>query len=825
MSYEWLYREPPPAFYPAINKFAAAGMSWHGIEKLLSFDAYDEGGAPLLIAVDHTIKGNFGLTKMAAAFPAEMLAKIAEIEPDPKKLHVVGNALGATETFGSNRNQDSFPRLGLMNSDPHTYGHKTFENAHVFKHHVNKDPEKAIGKVSYAFYDSLLDKVLLLYYILKDKAPHIVDRLEKGESLETSMGCRCPYDVCSICGKKAKDRTEYCEHLKNHPNAVFPDGRKVMAHTPHPRFFDQSHVAKGADPIAKTLEVVDAPAKEAWDRRPRIYDMSPGRTPVFAKTAAPYRSTHSGIPMGDPGAPRRSDAEVDRMLDEPLMKINTEDLKRMRRRYHKDGCPAPEDSGPCTCREKKASMSIPWEACPKEAAHNLSQAIKLHKEHIKMPGTATPKSQVELANLLDAAKAEAKTAAPVFPEQRKDHEGNDRGVPDHVIEIANALRRDNPGMNDESAYRIAWDTHNKNKGGPPQTPIDRHVEHGDPTGIRAKLAGATTLEDFLHKAAKTCTATITKEIPGMATALNPPVPSKPGAATSDVAADLKVASFAEHLLWVLELAEPDLAPSFLDKLASEHGPREVLSTLTAQGIVLKDHEFEYLISKVAERREPTLHDVELDPRCVSRRLCEKIAEDVLDARSGLPQHLYRRSTVLAKCASQMDPRQMMQMLQLLQMMQGRQGPSGNLQPHSSGPYIPPGLQQHLMNEALLQMYRTNLGRADPSAFDRMPAIGLGGIKQGSLMDFVETCRGLPTAAYLKYAYGPRSDFDTPADWLEIEVPAAHFWTQEFVVKPRASLEKVAAVAAGTSSDLLDAATAINLRFVREALLTKRLAEE
>ena len=695
MSYEWLYREPPPAFYPSIGKYAAAGYSWDGIEKLLEFNAYDEGGNPNIIAVDHTIKG-YGLNKFAAAFPAEMLSKIAEIEHDPNKLHVVGNALGATETFGSNRNQDSFPRMGLMNSDPHTYGHKTFEDAHVFKHHVNKDPNKGIGKVTYAYYDSMLDKVLLLYYILKDKAPHIIDRLEKGESLETSMGCRCPYDVCSICGKKAKDRTEYCEHLKNHPNAVMPNGQKVMAHTPHPRFFDQSHVAKGADPIAKTLQVVDGPAKEAYARRPRIFDMSPG-TPVFEKSAAPTFAS-DGLPLGDPMEPRRSPEEVRRIMDEGISRIHPEDLKRFRQQFHKAACGAPDGEG-CSCKEKTAG-------------------------------------------LLDAE----------------------------------------------------------------------------------------TLEDFLHKAARNVTASITKEIPGMAEALDPPTTDKPGAATSDVAADIKTASFAQELLWVLELTEPDLSPAFLDKLADynsnfrgQHRPAKVLSTLAGEGIVLKDHEFQYLLGKFGEACADRT-DVSVNGHNWARSIRERITDDVLEARSCLPEHLYKRATAMAKLAhgQHVDPQQMMQLMQVMQMMNSKGGPSGHLQAGGQGPYIPASVRQHVMDEALLNMYRSNLGRIDPSAFDRVPGIGISGMpKGGSLMDFVEACRGLPTTAYLKYAYQSRPDFDAPADWLHIEVPENHVWSQEFVMKPRANLEKVASVLAGTPADLLDAATAINLRFVRDALFGER----
>ena len=286
MDLSWLYREPPPAYFPQIDKYASEdGRLWTPFRKLLTFDAYcEETGTPHLVAVDHTVDTSSLIKTAGVDYPREMIDAVTNIVPHPNRLYVIGNALGATETWGSNRNQDSFPKLGLLNSDPNTYGHKTFEAAHVFKHHKNKDPNKSIGSVTYAYYDELLDKVLLLYYVLRDKAPHIVARLEAGKSLETSMGCRCPYDVCSICHNKAKDKSEYCRHLLDHPNMTYPDGRKVMAHTPHPRFFDQSHVAKGADPIAKTLTVIDDQAKVSWDARPKHFVM-PSASELIQKHA------------------------------------------------------------------------------------------------------------------------------------------------------------------------------------------------------------------------------------------------------------------------------------------------------------------------------------------------------------------------------------------------------------------------------------------------------------------------------------------------------------------------------------------------------------
>lgn len=84
--------------------------------------------------------------------------------------------------------------------------------------------------------------------------------------------CRVPFDLCNYCFDFSKYRhlmnrpaqlvamhkqkpiqglsTEtgnYCYHLKNELNKIYPDGRKVMMMNMHPRFFDLSLVFIGAD--------------------------------------------------------------------------------------------------------------------------------------------------------------------------------------------------------------------------------------------------------------------------------------------------------------------------------------------------------------------------------------------------------------------------------------------------------------------------------------------------------------------------------------------------------------------------------------------------
>lgn len=70
--------------------------------------------------------------------------------------------------------------------------------------------------------------------------------------------CRVPYDVCSICGNKAKHRGQYCKHAAHQMNAVLDDGRKVYVDNPQPNFFDISVLGyrgqgRPADPSAYSI--------------------------------------------------------------------------------------------------------------------------------------------------------------------------------------------------------------------------------------------------------------------------------------------------------------------------------------------------------------------------------------------------------------------------------------------------------------------------------------------------------------------------------------------------------------------------------------------
>lgn len=187
------------------------------------------------------------------------------ITPVPGHSFVYVLAVSSWETYGENRNGDSFPESPykehenppwISPQDVLPLHYKTFEQfGYNYRHHANKDPAKAVGKVVKAFWNPTMHRVELLVDLENEKAPDLVERITNGEFPPVSMGTRVMYDVCSICGNRAPTRAQYCDHLKFQMRDVI-EGRKVSALNPSPKFFDISWVFRGADPIAFMLKKV-----------------------------------------------------------------------------------------------------------------------------------------------------------------------------------------------------------------------------------------------------------------------------------------------------------------------------------------------------------------------------------------------------------------------------------------------------------------------------------------------------------------------------------------------------------------------------------------
>jgi hypothetical protein len=212
--------------------------------KFTHFETQHEG--ELLMHVLHP--DHQEMIKQAVYLP-ELQEKIAKLEKKPNKTYVLINAMTAGEKYGPNLNGDFFAEDQLQKY------HKTFEtHGHAYKHHQNKNPELARGKVIMSIYNNKNHRVELIVELDNDKAADILEELNSGKLPPVSMGTKTPSDSCSICHHRSKNVHEYCEHLQTEMNRVYPDGRKVMAINDAPlTFFDISFVRKPADRTASVI--------------------------------------------------------------------------------------------------------------------------------------------------------------------------------------------------------------------------------------------------------------------------------------------------------------------------------------------------------------------------------------------------------------------------------------------------------------------------------------------------------------------------------------------------------------------------------------------
>ena len=182
---------------------------------------------------------------------SDIASFISTFKPDPGYVYLHVIAMGAGEYYGCNINGDYFPEKDLIER------HHTFvTNAKVFKEHDNKPTSPSYGHVVFSWYNPKMHRVELILAIDKVKGKEFVDRQARGEQLEVSMGCRVREDVCSICGNKARKRSDYCEHILRDKRKIYPDGRQPYMINYNPTFFDISIVRRRADKIAYVLEKV-----------------------------------------------------------------------------------------------------------------------------------------------------------------------------------------------------------------------------------------------------------------------------------------------------------------------------------------------------------------------------------------------------------------------------------------------------------------------------------------------------------------------------------------------------------------------------------------
>lgn len=272
----------------------------------------------------------------------EVLELIESISPQPGRLYLVNSALGAGEYVGFNMRGDWFTEAGLTRTPPGwhdipvwdidakrkaanctedlgkwgqlTWGYPTFYNAHRFRHHINKDPNKAYGFILGAFWDPRMKRVILVSELIEDNcrnlgAMDIYTRIQNGEFPDSSMGSKVPYDRCSICGNIAKNPMQYCKHVSKTATPPYglgnllPDGRRCGVYNDYPRFFDDSFVFVGAERSAKVMT----------DVTPNI-----SGTRVYSQTIYPFKPSPILKMASAEEGPKHEEALPDYTLPEKL---------------------------------------------------------------------------------------------------------------------------------------------------------------------------------------------------------------------------------------------------------------------------------------------------------------------------------------------------------------------------------------------------------------------------------------------------------------------------------------------------------------------------
>jgi len=237
--------------------------------KITGPDSFDFG-EPVAQLVDIHSRGidKAWMTKRAAV----LVKEIDDLRPEKGHSFIHLISLSAGEVTGSNKNGDFFNEGKVAYNVPYPKDkehevlelvgglkeyHPTFLQGHVFSNHRNDSPKKSIGEIKVAAYNEDMHRGELII-----KVPHNhnwedeLQKLANDEQVGFSMAFREPFDQCSLCGNRARARSEYCDHLKNHMTEIDKNGNQAFALNDRGRFFDISKVFRPADRIAWSFRKV-----------------------------------------------------------------------------------------------------------------------------------------------------------------------------------------------------------------------------------------------------------------------------------------------------------------------------------------------------------------------------------------------------------------------------------------------------------------------------------------------------------------------------------------------------------------------------------------
>ena len=172
-------------------------------------------------------------------------------------IHLV--ALGDAEAYPMNRNGDLFPKEACVK-----YVDTFVKHGHVYEHHRNKDPKKALGQIKAAAYNPDMHRIELYIWADNEKSRDHLERLEKTGEVSFSMACTVPRDRCAVCNAtraKPGDPGE-CDHIKYSLGKIAEDGRQIGTYNDEPTWFDISFVGRPADRIAWNLKVASDMSEE-----------------------------------------------------------------------------------------------------------------------------------------------------------------------------------------------------------------------------------------------------------------------------------------------------------------------------------------------------------------------------------------------------------------------------------------------------------------------------------------------------------------------------------------------------------------------------------